>query len=255
MSGPDFFILGAMKSGTTTLFDIIGQHPQVCSPVTKELHYYNNKRYGDWNLDKYRSMFPEKPPGCISGEATPFYLRHQHAPKWVFQDFPNAKLLAILRNPTDRAYSHYQQRFAKGKETEPLLDLVQREDADMADEWQAFKNSEAHRFNAGKSGPTFLSRGRYAEQIQNWTTCFPPDRLHVLLTEDLITAPEQAIAKVFDHLGLPPANVECATHSHKGQYTEMPQETRAWLDAYFAPYNATLAKVLGRRLPWNTTAQ
>lgn len=99
---PDFLIIGATKSGTTSLFHYCCQHPRIAPPRKKELHYYDRHRFGDWSPGDYRACFPDRPADCLSGEATPNYLFHAHIPELVAEDFPDVKLIAILRDPGGR---------------------------------------------------------------------------------------------------------------------------------------------------------
>ena len=246
--GPDFLLLGAMKSGTTSLFHYIGQHPDMLMPSSKEIHYYDRYRYSGWSLDNYLNEFPEKPAGKISGEATPFYLRHPHAPAWVVEDFPDVSLIALLRNPVDRAYSHYVQRFQKGKESEDFLSLVQREEADTAESWSAWRADPETKVQLAQKH-SFLSRGRYAEQIEAWLAHFAREDLHVLFAEDLLANPDRELDAVFSHLGLEPIKVDFGRKLNRRRYEPMSAEARIWLEDYFAPQNAALADLLERDLP------
>ena len=142
---PDFLILGAMKAGTSSLLHYLKQHPMIELPSEKELHYYDSKRYSGWRLDDYIAQFPVRSSEYLSGEATPYYLRHPHAPRWVKSDFPQMKLLVILRDPTARAYSHFQQRIANGKETMPLQARIVEEQATQSDAWAEFISDETSR--------------------------------------------------------------------------------------------------------------
>jgi hypothetical protein len=117
---PDFVIIGAQKSGTTFLYDLLTRHPYVERALTKELHYFNS--HFDKGIEWYKSQFP--PPRwkdgrrIITGEATANYLFHPHASRRMAEVVPQARLIALLRNPVDRAYSHYNYRQAPCARTE-----------------------------------------------------------------------------------------------------------------------------------------
>ena len=249
MLGPDFLLIGAMKSGTTSLFNYICQHPAVLRPKSKELHYYDNRRYGTWTLEDYLEQFPEKPQGFITGEATPFYLRHKHAPEWVANDFPDVKLIAVLRNPVERAYSHYQQRFRKGKEGKEFLEVLKIEDETMADALLVDIKDPVYKAKFPDSY-SYLSRGLYCEQLTNWEKRFPKDRFHVLITEDLLASAKDELAKIFVHLQLTPTDVHNKVEVNTSDYPQMPNSARQWLENYYDQPNAELSKHLGRKLPW-----
>ncbi len=103
---PDFIILGAQRAGTSSLYYYLSQHPQILPAVRKELHFFDDHyRRG---LGWYRSQFPTRGArGTITGEATPYYLSHPHAPARIQRLLPQARLIVLLRNPVERAISHY----------------------------------------------------------------------------------------------------------------------------------------------------
>lgn len=247
---PDFLILGAMKAGTTALFDYLGQHPQVAMPEAKELHYYNRRRYMGWTVQDYIAQFPRRERRMLSGEATPIYLRHPHAPKWVYRDFPDIRLIAILRNPTDRAYSHYQQRLRKTKETESLEELILLEQTQMPARWQSFETDETdqHRDVIELS---YLSRGRYLEQLERWLEYFPRTQLLILFTEELYGNQGRELNKLAEFLDIsafpenftrPPVNTS--------SYEAIGTQCKKNLDDYFAPYNEALFEFLEMESIW-----
>ncbi len=106
ITAPDFVIIGTQRGGTTSLHAYLSAHPQVATPATKELHFITD-RY-ERGLDWYLGQFPaELPPDVITGEATPYALFHPLAPRRLREIAPAARLIVLLRNPVDRAYSHY----------------------------------------------------------------------------------------------------------------------------------------------------
>ena len=248
--GPDFLLIGAMKAGTTSLFDYICQHPRILPPEQKELHYYDRTIYDGDTLDDYLRRFPSKAEDQLSGEATPYYLRHPHCPAWIKRDFPDVRLMAILRNPTDRAYSHYNQRFTKGKEHRDFQQIIAEEDDAVRAEWQAVCDDPELAPRVSKQN-SYLSRSRYAEQLEAWFECFPREQMLVLFSEELSAQPEQEMKRVFDHLGIDSVSVDTAQRRNVRKYDPMPAETRALLDSYFAQDRARLADMLGITLPWN----
>lgn len=248
--GPDFLVIGAMKCGTTSLFDYICQHPQVRAPKSKELHFYDRYRLHGWAVDDYLARFPERQDDILSGEATPNYLLHPHIPRLVANDFPDARLIAILRNPVDRAFSQFVQRDRRGKEEHGFGTLIRTEEQVTAAAWQRlFDDPDA----TGDSvlGHSYLARGRYAEQISRWLKEVPREHLLVLFTEHMASDAQAQMARVFGHLGLEPAEIDARKQLNRRTYDPMPAEDRAWLEAYFAPYNRALAELLGCDLPPN----
>jgi sulfotransferase family protein len=248
-TGPDFIIIGAMKSGTSSLFSYICKHPSVLRPTRKELHYYDRRRYEGWGLGDYLACFPARPPGFISGEATPYYIRQDEAPASVAKDFPDVKLIAVLRDPVGRAYSHYWQRFIKGKETRTFRECImaeyEAEQRDLAEPGKTPADNEPP-----DREESFLSRGRYAEQLSNWLNSFPAEQLHILFSADLIQSANYEMAKIFSFLQIADVPVDTSKLIKKRSYPNMPSEDRQWLEDYFRKHDDALAGLLGRNLPW-----
>ena len=155
----------------------------------------------------------------------------------------------MLRNPVDRAYSHYFQKFRKGKETRSLLEVVQGEDEFVKEEWVKAKSEPEYR-SRKIQGRSLLSRGRYAEQLENWFEHFPRDRFHILFSENLIQNGEKELLKIFNFLDLPSHKVDVSELKNKKDYAPMPEEAREWLVEYFREPNRRLEKLLGLSLPW-----
>jgi len=134
---PDFYIIGAQKSGTSSLYDCLCQHPGIIHRLQKEIHYFNNPIRKSRGLDFYKAHFSScssreqiskkigyKP---LEGEATPFMV-HPWIPKWVSQATPKAKLIVIVRNPIDRALSHYHHNQRRGRENLSFADAIESEE-------------------------------------------------------------------------------------------------------------------------------
>ena len=169
---PHFLGLGTQKGGTTTLFQLLRQHPQVYLPTCKEVHYFDlNAEAGEsW----YRSHFKNATPGQKCGEITPFYLFHPDAPRRIQQLLPDARMIVLLRHPVDRAIS--QLFHTKRLGLEPLQ---------PADALQA----EASRLASGDpislQEHSYVSRSRYLEQLERYEELFPSHQLLLMRSEDL----------------------------------------------------------------------
>jgi len=133
---PDFLIIGAQRCGTTSLFNYLSQHPDIYPSFPKEVHYFSNyyKKGTAW----YRSHFPltwqkkyrELVQGrkFMTGEATPYYFSHPHAPRRIFNALPKVRLFLLLRNPVDRAFSHYQYEVKMGIESLSFEEAIDKEE-------------------------------------------------------------------------------------------------------------------------------
>ena len=202
ITAPDFVIIGTQRGGTTSLHAYLSAHPQVITPATKELHFLTD-RY-ERGLDWYLGQFPaELPPDVITGEATPYALFHPLAPRRLREIAPAAKSIVLLRNPVDRAYSHFLLERSRGEET---LDFAAALDAEL----ERLDGEEARlaRDPAYVSDPhkhaSYMARGEYARQLERWFGVFPREQILVVRSEDLYERSAETFARVADFLAIEP---------------------------------------------------
>jgi len=243
---PDFLILGAQKAGTTALYAYLRWHPQITGPSFKEVsffdrHYARGERW-------YRAHLPIR-RGRIVGEASPSYLFHPLAPERVARMLPDARLIALLREPVGRAFSHYQHEVALGRESLPFEDAVAQEGERMQGEVERMLRDPTY-FSHAWWNYTYVARGRYAEQLERWFAAFPREQVLVLLTDELAADTPGTYRRVLDFLGVEPHALESFPRIFERDYGEMEPATRAGLEQEFAEPNRRLAELLGRELPW-----
>lgn len=180
---PDFLIIGAMRAGTTSLHSYINQHPQVAPALRKEIHFFDRNFHK--GLGWYRAHFPCcRAPNILTGEDTPYYLFHPAAPRRIMETLPTVTLIAILRHPVNRAYSHYWQKIRRGRETLSFVDALAAEDGRLQGETERLRDDPGHHsFNHNHFA--YRARGRYAEQLERWFDLVPRDRLLVVSGEEL----------------------------------------------------------------------
>lgn len=252
---PDFIIVGAQKGGTTNLYDLLAAHPNVAPASTKEVHFFDLDfgRGVNW----YRSHFPLAPQRTagrtLTGEASPYYLFHPCAPARMARVVPRARLILMLRDPVDRAYSHYQHRFRKGVETLSFEGAVEAEEKRLDGELEKMLRDE--RYNSfDHQNYSYLSRGVYADQIPAWSRHFGDDAMLILKSEDFFEHPARVFGRVLDFLGLPGWEPELTDASarkrHGRRYEPMNSATRERLREYFEPHNRRLYESLGRDFGW-----
>jgi hypothetical protein len=244
---PDFLILGAQKAGTTALYAYLRWHPDVAGPSFKEVsffdrHYARGERW-------YRAHLPIRRGSAIVGEASPGYLFHPLAPQRVREMVPDARLVALLRNPVDRAFSHYQHEVALGREPLTFEQAVEQEDVRMRGEVERMLRDPSY-FSYAWWNYTYLARGRYAEQLERWLAAFPREQLLVLFTEELAADTASVYAHVLDFLGLEQHGLDAYPRIFERDYGGMEPETRARLAQEFAEPNRRLAELLGQEPPW-----
>ena len=243
---PDFLILGAQKAGTTALYAYLRWHPQITGPSFKEVsffdrHYAKGERW-------YRAHMPVRRRSLV-GEASPSYLFHPLAPERVAGMLPGARLIALLRNPVDRAFSHYQHEVALGREPLSFEDAVDREDERMQSELERMLRDPSY-FSLAWWNYTYIARGRYAEQLERWFAAFPREQLLVLFTEELSADTAATYRRVLYFLGVTARDLESYPRIFDRDYADMNPGTRARLHKEFENPNRRLASLLGRDLPW-----
>ena len=243
---PDFLILGAQKAGTTALYAYLRWHPQITGPSFKEVSFFD-RHYARGEL-WYRAHLPMRRGGIV-GEASPSYLFHPLAPERVARVLPRARLIALLRDPVGRAFSHYQHEVALGRESLSFEDAISREGERMQGEVERMLREPAY-FSYAWWNYTYLARGRYAEQLERWYASFPREQLLVLLTDDLAVDTAGTYTRVLDFLGVEHHALDSFPRIFEREYGEMEPATRAALQQEFAEPNRRLAELLERDLPW-----
>jgi Sulfotransferase domain len=186
----------------------------------------------------------------VVGEASPSYLFHPLVPERVARMLPNARLIALLRNPIDRAFSHYQHEVALGREQLSFEDALAQEDERMRGELDRMLGDPAY-FSHAWWNYTYAARGRYAEQLERWFAAFPREQLLVLLTDDLAGDTAGTYRRVLEFLGVDPRGLDSYPRIFEREYGEMDPGTRARLEEEFAEPNRRLTELLGREVPWS----
>lgn len=261
---PDYLILGAMKSGTTSLSFYLSQNPHILPAFRKEVRYFDRRfhRGESW----YRSHFPrvasleaaERAAGSnvITGEATPNYLFHPRVPTLLYETVPQARLVAILRNPIERAFSHYNHnRRAErtlGQEPEPLS----FSDALYAEEERLMGKREQMLATPGYDDMDYLrfsymNQGVYVDQLAAFAELFGRERLLVLRSEDFYPDPQSVLNTVTDFLEVERHQVPDLAAKNVNQYSNMDPEARHYMERFFAPHNRRLYEFLGRDMHWS----
>jgi len=254
---PDFLIIGAKKCGTTALYNYLTQHPAIAPALRKEIYYFNAlySRGRFW----YRSYFPtvfEKLAARVvarrpflTGEATPDYLYTPECPPLVAETIPSARLIAILRNPIDRAFSFYNHNLRAGLETLPFEQAIDQEQQRLDEEAQrCAQDPSVVPFHSVHH--SYKARGVYVDQLKTWTDIFPREQLLVLKTEDQFLQPEQTLRRAFEHLQLPYHAPEAFRKLNAVPYADMEPHVREKLRAHFEPHNQRLYEYLGDDLAW-----
>ena len=244
---PDFLVIGAQKAGTTALYAYLRWHPSIGGPFWKEVSFFDRHwaRGEAW----YRGQFPLRRDGMLVGEASPSYVFHPLAPQRAYSVVPDTKLIVLLREPGDRAYSQYQHEVALGRERLSFEDALAAEDERLRGEVERL-SADPRAFSREWWDHTYAARGLYAEQLERWLEFFPREQVFVQTTEEFGARPEETYASVLSFLGAPPHSLHRYPRVFDRDYPPMLEGTRRALTARFAEPNRRLERLLGRPLPW-----
>ena len=256
---PDFVIIGAQKCGTTSLYHFVVKHPNIAPAFKKEIDYFSTKyRFGEqW----YRSHFPtnlsrryfykKTKQKLLSGEASPTYIFYPTVSGRMKEMLPDIKLIAILRNPVDRAYSQYHQNIRHKNETLSFEKAVELEEERCAGEKERLIR-EPDFVPVHYRKHSYLARGVYADQLENWFKHYSKRQFLILTTEDFRKNSQQTLDQVFDFLGVHSFKVENLRDRNIGNYKKrMNEDTRKFLIEYFKPHNERLSKLLQCGFDWD----
>lgn len=246
---PDFLIIGAQKAGTTSLYHYLIQHPNIDAAVTKEVHYFDVffEKEKDWYVDQFPSL--KTCNDHLTGEATPYYIFHPNAPNRIYDMMPRTKIIVLLRNPIDRAYSHYHHAVRNLGEILSFEDAINKEEERLNGELEKFQ-SESNYNSINYQHYSYLKRGIYVDQLQLWYKLFPKDQILVLNYELFFSGLPRSMNAVTDFLGI--SNYEFQIEPlNQGKYDPMNIQTRNLLREYFYLHNQRLFKYLGQTYEWD----
>ncbi len=254
---PDFLIIGAQRAGTSSLYNYLIQSPFVLPALKKEVHFFDDGF--EHGLDWYRAHFAlsahqrllKRMRGvCRIGEASPYYILHPHAPSRIRETLPTVKLIILLRNPVDRAESHYHHQRRRGRETLSFEEAIESESERLHGEMEKMLVDPTY-VSMPHRKFSYITRGRYIEQLPIWYELFAPEQLYVLRSEDLFSDPAAAVSAVITWLGIPEYHLDPFKSFNRATYTKMNPGTRERLVRYFKPYNQRLNEFLGRDMKWD----
>ena len=246
---PDFIIVGTVRSGSTSLYYNICEHPSVLSAAYDEIGFFDSNYH--LGINWYRSMFPtikemenvERKTGfAITGEDTPFYLWKEEAAKRIFEMNGDTKIIGIFRNPVDRAYSNYN--LAVRSKTEKLTF------EEAIDEEIGFLKNHSFRESVDNKR-SYLAKGIYENQIKIWFELFPREQIHLLSTEDMQKNPEETLQKTFRFLEIPDYIIKNPQKQKAAEYKKMNNETREKLVDFYKQHNERFFKTIQKKYDWN----
>ncbi|MFN2470720.1 MAG: sulfotransferase [Gaiellaceae bacterium] len=254
---PDFLIIGTQRGGTTSLYKYLAEHPQVRAPLLGKGAHYFSTGFGEGER-VYRAHFPLRlfsrfhvraEGRVITGEASPYYLFHPHVPRRVAEIVPRVRLVALLRDPVHRAYSHYWHEVERGFEPLTFEEAIEREQERLGLETERILADPTHESFKHRHY-SYLARGLYADQLEGWKSVFPAEQMLVLSSEEFFADPETSFRRVLNFLELRPASRREYETFNPRDYPPMDEATRRRLADYFAEPNARLSLLLGVDFGW-----
>ena len=251
---PGFIIIGSGRGGTTGLYYTLATHPNIMRALLKEPSFFSS-RYFNCSFS-YKSIFPilflkkifnQK---GITGEASVDYLYYPHAPKRIAQMIPAVKIIAMLRNPINRAYSHWSLNLRKGDENLSFEDAIEKEEERIAGEMKRMITDERY-YSWRFRRYAYKERGKYADQIVAWFETFPKEQILIIKSEDYFNNSSKVLKTILDFLSLSPYEFKGVRKVFPGRYEPMYTNTRKYLIDYFKPHNEKLYKLLGISFDWD----
>ena len=262
---PDVFILGATKSGSTTLTHMLWQHPAHVSPFTKELMYLQHlpNFRSNWEFSRlsaylwgryreghakycvsgYRKFFPtrwamqrrrQRVGAAMTSDCDPFNLYCEIATRRIAALCRDARFIVCLRNPVLRAFSDFNMHHTFVGEQRTFAEAI---DAELSGRESRFRQC-------------FLHQSVYVPHLERWFAAFPRERFFVVRAEDLFSDSAAVARQMFSFLGLEPVTVDC-TAQNRGTYSgEIDCANENRLRDYFRPFNMRLYELLDRDMGW-----
>lgn len=261
--GPDFLVIGTKRGGTTSLYNYLLMHPGVLglfpqsrgkkstdwffADSTHTESWYRSHFHTDAHRERVTARLAHSPVG---GEASPYYVWDPRIAAKVAAVAPSIKAVLLVRDPVERAWSHYQERTQNGVEPLSFADALAAEERRLEGEVERMEADPSYHSTA-HDWYSYRSRGVYLPQIHNWLEHFDRKQLLVVRSEDLYTDVQGVFDRVGDFLGLgrhtlPTTKPFNASH----RKSSVPEPQRSELARFFAPHNAELEEFLGRDLDW-----
>jgi len=236
---PNFLIVGETKCGTTSMYDNLVKHPQILPSLgngvqteadsevplgVKEIRFFDKHYNRGW--DWYQSCFPKCPDGYITGEATPMYLYRTQALIHIAETIPDCKIIVMLRNPTDRLYSHFNH--------------ISANEVDWTDRYHSVMDLF---MGAHPKDYHLIDRGFYIRQLTALWALFNKNNIHIIISEEMFENPEEEWANLLEFLNLDYCDIEFA-HSRKKKHDLTKNAYRRDIDRMYAPFNRALEDTL-----------
>jgi hypothetical protein len=261
---PDFLIVGTKRGGTTSLHDYLLRHPAVLPlwprPERVKGTYFLAEGWSSQGRRWYLSHFPTRLTRALAsrrvgervaaGESTPYDLFHPLAPARARELAPDARIVVLLRDPVERAFSHYKERRRHDHDLLPFGEAVAAESARTAGEEERILADPAYVSFAHRHW-TYVAQSRYSAGLRRWLEVYPAEQVLVLRSEDLFAKPHDVYAEVLAHLGLSDRPLEGAEQLNAEPSRDMDDDVRRLLEGELRDDVVALEALLGRNMGWS----
>lgn len=258
---PDFLVIGAQRCGTTSLFRALEQHRQVLRPtLNKGINYFdvNYAKGPRWYAGHFptaqtarRRVGPDRP--YVTFEASGYYMFHPLAPERIARDLPGVKVVAMLREPAERAYSAWKHESARGFESEPFVRALELEEERTRGERARMAAEPGYQSNSHRHH-AYAARGDYVTLLQHYYDRFPSSHIHVVYSESFFADPVNEFRALTDFLGVDHAAGLSFDQHNARRGGPMPERATQLLNERWAGQVAELEALVGRRPPWSDSA-
>lgn len=262
-TAPDFLIVGAKRGGTTSLHNYLLMHPGVLGLYPKP-RGQKSSDYFFRGLDRgeswYRSHFHTEQYKKrvadrlgyrpLNGESSPYYIWDPRIATRAHAVNPDLRAIMLVRDPVERAFSHWQERRQNGVEPLDFVDALDAEQRRLHGERERMV-ADPDYYSTAHDWYAYRERGIYLPQLLNWTSVFPRDQLLVVRSEDLYADVQGTVDRVCDFLGLPRTVLPSTRRFNASRRPAMPERARAELAEFYAPHNQELGRWLDRDLGWS----
>ena len=247
---PDFLIIGAKRCGTTSLYEHLGNHPCIKKSIYDHIGFFDDNYhlgknfYKSFFITKFEKKYLEKKFGkCITYDVTSSYIQKSVTASRVFEMFPKIKIIAILRNPIDRAYSEYNSHSRVNKTIATFESYIENEIIRIENGSDEYYDNLEER--------SYLSKGFYFKQLKPWFDLFPKENILILSTEEFDQNTENVFNKIFNFLDIKEFSIVNAKKMEKGKYPNLNIETREKLSKFYRLRNLELYQLIGKDFMWN----
>lgn len=255
---PDFMVIGFPKCGTKSLFSYVTQHPNIGIPTKYGKYFFdaNFNRGINWYkahypTEKQKRMLKEKNGKYCLGDYSARYMMYYPSALRIKKIVPNTKLIVVLRNPADRAYSQFNFK-KKWDDSLSFNDAIE-EDEKRLQNWEYMvENNLITRENHVETKTPYFTMGKYVTHLKEWFKVFPKEQFHFVPTDNMSDKIEiqKTVSKVFKFLGLADFEIKEFTRKNVGSYEKIDVEERKILRDYYKPHNEELERLLGMKFNW-----